>query len=165
MDRLIESVERLRKRAYKLTEDIDKSKDLIQDLYVRVFSNKERLETLDDEHLNKCVYRALMNLFYDIKKSKAAEYNVVTDKIDLSKTVENDVWGVIQKKEMQSALINIHEYNQSRTNKKSNKPLLAFRLIIDGYRYNEVAEMINSQTTSVCGYAKKFKDKLKKQLL
>lgn len=136
MNSLVNDINQLFQYAVKLTGSKQDGEDLIQDLAEVVFKIPEYYAGKTETERKMIFCRILKNIFINravfyAKQSKGfSKYN--------PKHVENDVWGKLQKLELQKAL---KDYECGRYHDK--KRTLPFRLRLEGYNVNEISEITN----------------------
>lgn len=136
--------------AFRLTKNAEDAKDLMQDLAVKVFSKIEYWEDKTEEEIKKIMPSVLRNMY--ISKLRG-QHKIIVEINETDKTVENDVWGLMQKRDLQNALTILSE------NQKS-----CFRLRLEGYPIKDIQNMLSFNRNNVNQFLMKAKTKLKKQL-
>jgi len=147
LNNLVCHITRLKYYALSLTNDVQDSKDLLQDLAVKVFSNLSYWENKTDEQLRCLLTLTIKRLHIDWWRKEQRAVKIAYN------TVENDAWGRIEKMELQKALLNLSETQR-----------LCFRLRLDGYPTKEISSVLSLKTNNVNQYLMKAKVKLRKQL-
>lgn len=150
MNHLVNHIASLKYYALSLTKDIEDAKDLIQDLAVKVFSKIDYWEDKTEDEVRKMMPTVLRNLYISQLRGN---HKTIVDIYEADTTVENDVWGNIQKRELQNALLVLSE------NQKA-----CFRLRLEGYQIKEVQTVLSFNRNNVNQFLMKAKAKLKKQL-
>ena len=125
------------------------AEDLVQDLAVRVYGNLDFYLNRTYAHLKSLIYHQLEILriynykFYSAqKRTPPAHYE--------PKVVDNDVWGLMQKRDLQTLLSEVCNN--------------MFRLKLDGYKAAEISNMTGYTVDTVNKYISNTKLYLIKQL-
>lgn len=142
MNRLAEAIQKLLGHAITMTKDPVIAKELLQDLAVKVFTRPEYYIDKPDEDLGRLLYFNMRNIYIDrlrwerrnLVKELPPNYHY--------RTVENDAWDIMRKKEVLNAL-------QTMSNEKHK---LCFRLRLESnvaefedmlpYKKNEINQGI-----------------------
>lgn len=150
MNHLVNHIERLKYYALRLTKDVNDAKDLIQDLAVKVFSKIDYWEDKTEDEVRKMMPTVLRNLYISQLRGN---HKTIVDIYEADTTVENDVWGIMQKRDLQNALLVLSENQRA-----------CFRLRLEGYPIKEIQTVLSFNRNNVNQFLMKAKTKLKKQL-
>ncbi len=120
--------------AYKLTNNREDAKDLIQETALRAFTHREKFELGTNFHA--WVATIMRNTFINIYRKK--RYRNTTNAPTGSYVFEQSEQASINKGPSQLAIDELLNLINSL------KPIYArpFRLFVDGYKYEEIAEML-----------------------
>ena len=132
---LLDHADFLKPFAITLTRDYETAKDLMQETIYRALANREKYNT--GTNIKAWLYTIMRNIFINNYRRKAKQ-NTIFDKtpndylIDFNQnSIDNTAEGQLKMKEIQAAL---HEL-----------PLIfknPFVLYFEGYKYHEIAEML-----------------------
>lgn len=147
MTNLVNHINHFKSYALRLTGDINDAKDLLQDLALKVFSNVSYWEGKSDEDIKSMFAYKLKRLHIDFWRRK--QYEPVIK----YKDVENDVWHLIEKKELQKELILLQQGTDT----------FCFRLRLDGYSTNDISELTLLKTNNVNQSIMRIKKKLRQK--
>ncbi len=132
---LLENTDFLKPFAITLTRDQESAKDLLQETIFRALANRDKYNV--GTNVKAWLYTIMRNIFINNYRRKAKQ-NTIFDKtpndflLNYSQSaIDNTAEGQIKMKEIQSAL---HELPQI-----FKKP---FVLYYEGYKYHEIAEML-----------------------
>lgn len=132
---LLENTDFLKPFAITLTRDQETAKDLMQETIFRALANREKYNV--GTNVKAWLYTIMRNIFINNYRRKAKQ-NTIFDKtpneflINYNQsTIDNTAEGQIKMKEIQAAL---HELPQI-----FKKP---FVLYFEGYKYHEIADML-----------------------
>ena len=120
--------------------------DLIQETCMKMFL---KYPDKDYEEQVKLSCTIMKNIFID----KSRVYKTTYELVDEIK-VDNDAWGIMQKKELQKELVNL----------KSKKLSFIFRLRLDGYSKKDIVDITGVNTNTINSYVMRAKREIIKQL-
>jgi RNA polymerase sigma-70 factor (ECF subfamily) len=133
---LLENTDFLKPFAITLTRDQETAKDLLQETIFRALANRDKYNV--GTNVKAWLYTIMRNIFINNYRRKAKQ-NTIFDKtpneflINYNQaTIDNTAEGQIKMKEIQSAL---HDLPQIFKN--------PFVLYYEGYKYHEIAEMLD----------------------
>ncbi len=137
MTELVNHINKQLPHAISLTGDIDKARDLLQDLALRVYSNLHLFEGKPENEIGKILTVMIRRI--NISKWRIRRrYSIVELKYS-RQSIENDAWNRIQKHELQRALLSLAGPQQR----------LCFRLRLDGYSTKDISEVTGMGTNNV----------------
>lgn len=132
---LLENTDFLKPFAITLTRDHESAKDLIQETIFRALANKEKYNV--GTNIKAWLYTIMRNIFINNYRRKSKQ-NTIFDStpndylLDYNQvTVANPAEGNIKMKEVKEALYNLPEIFKQ-----------PFMLYYDGYKYHEIADML-----------------------
>ncbi len=133
---LLNNTEFLKPFAITLTRDHEQAKDLIQETLFRALANKDKYNV--GTNIKAWLYTIMRNIFINNYRRRAKQ-NTIFDStpndylINLNQgAVSNEALATINIKEVQSAIHNLPDIFK--------KPFL---LYFDGFKYHEIADMLN----------------------
>lgn len=132
---LLENADFLRPFAVTLTRDHETANDLLQETMYRALANKEKYNV--GTNIKAWLYTIMRNIFINNYRRKAKQHTIfdsTPNEILLNynqSAVANPAEGNIKLKEINAALQNLPEIFK--------KPFL---LYFDGYKYHEIADML-----------------------
>ena len=132
---LLTNADYLKPFAFTLTRDNDSAKDLLQETMYRALVNKDKYNV--GTNIKAWIYTIMRNIFINDyrKKSKQPVMTDATDNdffIDSNqKSIANNAEGSMQWKEIQNAIHKLPEIFRH-----------PFVLYYEGYKYNEIAEVL-----------------------
>ena len=134
-DMLLNNTEFLKPFAITLTRDSEQAKDLFQETLFRALANRDKYN--QGTNIKAWLYTIMRNIFINNYRRKAKQ-NTIFDNTpnefllnNQSGAVTNDAIASINIKEVQEAIYNL--------------PIIfknPFLLYYDGYKYNEISEML-----------------------
>ena len=133
---LTENAEFLRPFAINLTKDYESAKDLYQDTLYRAISNKDKYNV--GTNIKAWLYTIMRNIFINDYRKKSKQATVFDNTpndflIDNNQTsVSNEAIAKLNLKEVQESIHSL--------------PIIfknPFLLYFDGYKYHEIADMLN----------------------
>lgn len=132
-DTLLCLQDNMRSFALSLTADYDEAQDLMQDTTLRVLKNKDKF--VDDVNFKGWVLTVMRNIFINNYHKTARvqshiDHNADTYNLPIQSSGTPD--GAINVKEIHSSIDNLNDLLR--------KP---FKMYIDGYKYNEIADQLN----------------------
>jgi RNA polymerase sigma-70 factor (ECF subfamily) len=132
---LLENTDFLKPFAITLTRDQESAKDLIQETIFRALANREKYNV--GTNVKAWLYTIMRNIFINNYRRKAKQ-NTIFDKtpnefmINYNQaTIDNTAEGQIKMKEIKAALNELPQIFKS-----------PFILYYEGYKYHEIAEML-----------------------
>lgn len=132
---LVNNTEFLKPFAFTLTRDNEAAKDLYQETLFRALANKDKYNV--GTNIKAWLYTIMRNIFINNYRKKSKQ-NTIFDNtpneylLDLNQTaVANEAIAGINLKEVKQAIHNLPEIFKT-----------PFLLYFDGYRYHEIAEML-----------------------
>jgi RNA polymerase sigma-70 factor (ECF subfamily) len=133
---LTENADFLRPFAINLTKDYESAKDLFQDTLYRAFSNKDKYNV--GTNIKAWLYTIMRNIFINDyrKRSKQA---IVFDNMPNDYIIDQTHTKVINQG---ITNLNMREVNQL-INDLPELFRVPFNLYFEGYKYNEIAEVLN----------------------
>lgn len=133
---LLNNAEFLKPFAATLTRDNEAAKDLFQETLYRALANREKYNV--GTNIKAWLYTIMRNIFINNYRRNAKQ-NIVFDStpneflLNLSQaTIKNEAITRINMKEIQQAIYSLPEIFKN-----------PFLLYFDGFKYNEIAEMLN----------------------
>lgn len=135
---LVNHVDFLKPFALTLTRDNETAKDLIQETMFRALANREKYHVGTNINIKAWLYTIMRNIFINNYRRKVKQHTIFDNTtndflLDSSQVVSiNQAVGGIQLKEIQAA---IHQLPEIFRN--------PFMLYFDGYKYQEIADMLN----------------------
>ena len=132
---LLGNAEYLRPFAVTLTKDHESAKDLIQETMFRALSNKEKYSV--GTNIKAWLYTIMRNIFINNYRRKAKQHTIFdytpNDFLLNAQqgTVVNEAVASINLKEVQQAISELPEIFRN-----------PFLLYFDGYKYHEIADML-----------------------
>jgi len=133
---LITNTEFLRPFAFTLTRDQEAAKDLVQETLFRALANKDKYNI--GTNIKAWMYTIMRNIFINNYRRKSKQ-QVVFDHtandflLDTNQvTVTNDAIATLNLKEVQAYIHHLPEIFRN-----------PFLLYFDGYKYHEIADMLN----------------------
>ena len=133
---LIKNTEFLRPFAFTLTRDQEAAKDLVQETLFRALANKEKYHI--GTNLKAWMYTIMRNIFINNYRRKSKQQTIFDHTandflIDTNQvTVANEAIATLNLKEVQEAIHKLPEIFRN-----------PFLLYFDGYKYHEIAVMLN----------------------
>lgn len=132
---LLENTDFLKPFAITLTRDQESAKDLLQETIFRALANRDKYNV--GTNVKAWLYTIMRNIFINNYRRKAKQ-NTIFDKtpndylIDYNQhTIDNSAEGHIKMKEIQAALNELPDIFKN-----------PFVLYYEGYKYHEIAEML-----------------------
>ncbi|HNP53040.1 MAG TPA: RNA polymerase sigma factor [Ferruginibacter sp.] len=133
---LVSNADFLRPFAFTLTRDNETAKDLLQETLFRALANKEKYHV--GTNVKAWLYTIMRNIFINDYRRKARQ-NTIFDNTPNDFLLNYNQQTVANTAEMQIKLKEIHQAIQ-------NLPVIfkqPFQLYFDGYKYNEIADILN----------------------
>lgn len=133
---LVSNADFLRPFAFTLTRDNETAKDLLQETLFRALANKEKYHV--GTNVKAWLYTIMRNIFINDYRRKARQ-NTIFDNTPNDFLLNYNQQTVANTAEMQIKLKEIHRAIQ-------NLPVIfkqPFQLYFDGYKYNEIADILN----------------------
>ena len=133
---LEQNAESLRPFAITLTRDAEAAKDLFQETLYRALSNKDKYNV--GTNIKAWLYTIMRNIFINNYRRKAKQHTIfdsTPNEFYLNGSLvqtANDAPATINMKEVQEAIYELPEIFK--------KP---FMLYFEGYKYHEIADMLN----------------------
>jgi RNA polymerase sigma-70 factor (ECF subfamily) len=135
-DMLLNNTEFLKPFAITLTRDQEQAKDLFQETLFRALANREKYTS--GTNIKAWLYTIMRNIFINNYRRKAKQ-NTIFDNtpndylLNLNQgAVANEAIASINMKEVQEAIFNLPSIFKN-----------PFLLYFDGFKYHEIAEMLN----------------------
>lgn len=120
--------------AVSLTQDREQAKDLCQETMYRALSNIDKYQI--GTNLKSWLYTIMRNIFINDYRKKKRQPNATGDELTISNVMEhaatNAAINNIARKEIEQAIHLLPAIFRS-----------AFMLYVQGYKYNEIAEILN----------------------
>lgn len=132
---VINNAEYLKPFAITLTRDNETAKDLIQETMFRAFANREKYNV--GTNIKAWLYTIMRNIFINDYRRKAKQHTILDNSINdflinsNQLAVANTAETNLKLKEIQQAVYNLPDIFRN-----------PFMLYFEGYRYNEIAEML-----------------------
>jgi RNA polymerase sigma-70 factor (ECF subfamily) len=132
---VINNAEYLKPFAITLTRDNETAKDLIQETMFRAFANREKYNV--GTNIKAWLYTIMRNIFINDYRRKAKQHTILDNSINdyllnsNQLSVANTAETNLKLKEIQQAVYNLPDIFRN-----------PFMLYFEGYRYNEIAEML-----------------------
>ncbi len=132
---LLSNTEFLKPFAINLTRDNEEANDLFQETLYKALSNKDKYN--DGTNIRAWLFTIMRNIFINNYRRKAKQKTIVTDTQDVfllnqkSAIVQNQAETNINVKEIKQAIKDLPEIFKT-----------PFLLYFDGYKYNEIAEVL-----------------------
>lgn len=133
---LLSNTEFLKPFAITLTRDNEQAKDLMQETLYRALANKEKYNV--GTNVKAWLYTIMRNIFINNYRRKSKQQTIFDSTpneflLNLSKgAVANDAIATLNMKEVQTAIMELPEIFKT-----------PFLLYFDGFKYNEIADMLN----------------------
>jgi RNA polymerase sigma-70 factor (ECF subfamily) len=154
---LLNNTEFLKPFAVTLTRDNEVAKDLLQETMYRALANKEKYNV--GTNIKAWLYTIMRNIFINNYRRKAKQ-NTIFDNttndflLDYNQaTISNTAEGVLQVKDIQAAIHNLPHIFRN-----------PFLLYFEGYKYYEIAEMLNEPLGTIKSRIHFARKLLKEQL-
>lgn len=132
---VINNSEYLKPFAITLTRDNETAKDLIQETMFRAFANREKYNV--GTNIKAWLYTIMRNIFINDYRRKAKQHTILDNSINdyllnsNQLSVANAAETNLKLKEIQQAVYHLPDIFRN-----------PFMLYFEGYRYNEIAEML-----------------------
>ena len=136
INRALQYDQGLRQYAYSLTLNIDDANDLLQDTYLKVIQNSDYYK--DDSNLKAWVYTIMKNTFINNYRRKQRSKVIVEQTEDLYH-LNNYVSSPSDAADMNFYVKDINEKILAKK-EEQRKP---FEMFLDGFKYQEIAEVMN----------------------
>jgi RNA polymerase sigma-70 factor (ECF subfamily) len=133
---LLNNTEYLKPFAFTLTRDQEQAKDLMQETIYRALANKDKYNV--GTNIKAWMYTIMRNIFINNYRRKTKQQTIFDNTpneflLNLNKgAVENDAIATLNMKEVQEAIAELPEIFKT-----------PFLLYFDGFKYNEIADMLN----------------------
>jgi RNA polymerase sigma factor (sigma-70 family) len=132
---LIKNTEFLRPFAFTLTRDQESAKDLVQETLFRALANKEKYHI--GTNIKAWMYTIMRNIFINNYRRKSKQQTIFDHTandflLDTNQvTIANEAVATLNMKEVQEAIHKLPEIFRN-----------PFLLYFDGYKYHEIADML-----------------------
>jgi RNA polymerase sigma-70 factor (ECF subfamily) len=132
---VINNADYLKPFAITLTRDNETAKDLIQETMFRAFANREKYNV--GTNIKAWLYTIMRNIFINDYRRKAKQHTILDNSINdyllnsNQLSVANTAETNLKLKEIQQAVYNLPDIFRN-----------PFMLYFEGYRYNEIADML-----------------------
>jgi RNA polymerase sigma factor (sigma-70 family) len=133
---LVSNTDFLKPFAFTLTRDNETAKDLLQETLYRAIANRDKYHV--GTNIKAWLYTIMRNIFINNYRRRVKQ-NTIFDSTPndyylnfQQASVNNDAEGKLKLKEIQSALHNLPDIFKH-----------PFLLYFEGYKYHEIAEMLN----------------------
>lgn len=132
---VINNAEYLKPFAITLTRDNETAKDLIQETMFRAFANREKYHV--GTNIKAWLYTIMRNIFINDYRRKAKQHTILDNSINdfllnsNQLSIANTAESNLKIKEIQQAVYTLPDIFRN-----------PFMLYFEGYRYNEIAEML-----------------------
>lgn len=134
---LVSNADFLKPFAITLTRDTEAAKDLFQETLYRAISNKDKYNV--GTNIKAWLYTIMRNIFINNYRRKAKQHTVFDSSPNefllnnsMSVAIPNSAESNLRMKDIQWALHNLPEIFKH-----------PFQLYFEGYKYHEIAEMLN----------------------
>lgn len=133
---LLNNTEYLKPFAVTLTRDNEIAKDLLQETMYRALANKEKYNV--GTNIKAWLYTIMRNIFINNYRRKAKQKTILDNTgndflLDYNQsTISNAAEGSLRLKDIQAAIYNLPHIFRN-----------PFLLYFEGYKYYEIAEMLN----------------------
>jgi RNA polymerase sigma-70 factor (ECF subfamily) len=133
---LLNNTEFLKPFAITLTRDHEQAKDLMQETLYRALANKEKYNV--GTNVKAWLYTIMRNIFINNYRRKSKQQTIFDNTpneflLNLNQgAVANDAVATLNMKEVQEAIAQLPEIFKT-----------PFLLYFDGFKYNEIADMLN----------------------
>lgn len=133
---LLNNTEFLKPFAITLTRDNEQAKDLMQETLYRALANKEKYNV--GTNVKAWLYTIMRNIFINNYRRKSKQQTIFDNTpneflLNLNQgAVANDAVATLNMKEVQEAIAQLPEIFKT-----------PFLLYFDGFKYNEIADMLN----------------------
>ncbi len=154
---LVSNEEYLKPFAVTLTRDNESAKDLLQETFYRALANQEKYYV--GTNIKAWLYTIMRNIFINNYRRKSKQKTVFDNSpndflLDSKQAViTNDAIANLQMKEIQQALHQLPEIFKN-----------PFLLYFDGYKYNEIAEILKEPLGTIKSRIHFARKLLKEQL-
>ncbi len=154
---VINNEEYLKPFAITLTRDIETAKDLLQETFYRAFANKEKYNA--GTNIKAWLYTIMRNIFINNYRRKAKQQTVFDNTPNEfllnnnQAAIANGAIMNLQTKEIQLAVHKLPEIFRN-----------PFMLYFDGYKYNEIADMLHEPLGTIKSRIHFARKLLKEQL-
>lgn len=154
---LINAQSELRIIAYRLTANKEKAEDLVQETFLRVLDNREKYK--DDTNFKGWIFKIMKNIFINEYRKESHKADIINFENKASITEYYNEFECINiehylyNKEIHGILNELKRYHK--------RPFL---LYISGYKYHEIAQLLNIPIGTVKSRIYSTKQLLKKQL-
>ncbi|MEI7472756.1 MAG: RNA polymerase sigma factor [Chitinophagaceae bacterium] len=154
---LVSNEEYLKPFAVTLTRDNESAKDLLQETFYRALANQEKYYV--GTNIKAWLYTIMRNIFINNYRRKSKQQTVFDNSpndflLDSKQAViTNDAIANLQMKEIQQALHQLPEIFKN-----------PFLLYFDGYKYNEIAEILKEPLGTIKSRIHFARKLLKEQL-
>ena len=132
---LVNNTEFLKPFAITLTRDNEIAKDLLQETIYRALANKEKYNV--GTNIKAWLYTIMRNIFINNYRRRSKQQTIFDSTpneflLNLNQgAIPNEAIAIINMKEVQASIMQLPEIFKS-----------PFLLYFDGYKYNEIAEML-----------------------
>lgn len=132
---LLKNTEFLKPFAFTLTRDNEDAKDLMQETMFRALANKDKYNV--GTNIKAWLYTIMRNIFINNYRRRSKQQTIFDSTpneflLNLNQgAIPNEAIAIINMKEVQVAIMQLPEIFKS-----------PFLLYFDGYKYNEIAEML-----------------------
>lgn len=154
---VINNAEYLKPFAVTLTRDQETAKDLLQETMYRALANKEKYNV--GTNIKAWLYTIMRNIFINdyrrkAKQSKVLDNGVIDFLLDSNQhAIGNKAEGNLQMKEIQQAVYQLPDIFRN-----------PFMLYFEGYKYNEIADMLSEPLGTIKSRIHFARKLLKEQL-
>ena len=132
---LLKNTEFLKPFAFTLTRDNEDAKDLMQETMFRALANKDKYNV--GTNIKAWLYTIMRNIFINNYRRRSKQQTIFDSTpneflLNLNQgAIPNEAIAIINMKEVQASIMQLPEIFKS-----------PFLLYFDGYKYNEIAEML-----------------------
>jgi len=154
---LVSNTDFLKPFAFTLTRDNETAKDLLQETLYRAIANRDKYHV--GTNIKAWLYTIMRNIFINNYRRKAKQktiFDATPNDFYLNyqqASVHNDAEGKLKLREIQSALQNLPDIFKH-----------PFLLYFEGYKYHEIAEMLNEPLGTIKSRIHFARKLLKEQL-
>jgi RNA polymerase sigma factor (sigma-70 family) len=154
---VINNAEYLKPFAVTLTRDQETAKDLLQETMYRALANKEKYNV--GTNIKAWLYTIMRNIFINDYRRKAKQSTVLDNGVNdflldsNQHAIGNKAESNLQTKEIQQAVYNLPDIFRN-----------PFMLYFEGYKYNEIADMLSEPLGTIKSRIHFARKLLKEQL-
>ncbi|AUP78042.1 sigma-70 family RNA polymerase sigma factor [Flavivirga eckloniae] len=140
--------------AYKYIKDLDQAKDIVQEVFVKVWEKKVPFE--NEDKIEGYIYKMVINKAIDFLRSKDVKY-FETHSLEKLKTLQKENYFP-----WEDVITVSSDLIESALKSLPNKQEEVMRLSIEDYKNKEIAEKMSIAVNTVKGYKKEAYKTLRK---